>query len=68
MAKKKKTGPSRGATRMREQGYSLCAVWLNENERRLIDAAAAQAGKKLATWIREQAFAAAALSLNPKEQ
>ena len=50
---------TRGAKRMREQGYKLVQVWLGPVEAGMIAAVAARSGQKVATWIREQAFTAA---------
>ncbi|VTU02790.1 unnamed protein product [Gemmataceae bacterium] len=55
--KKKQT--VRGAKRMREQGYKQVALWLGPVEAGVIAAAAKRLGMPVATWIREQAFAAA---------
>lgn len=59
MARKKDSGRKRGADRMKEQGYKLVAVWLDETEHYLISRVAQEHGKKLATWLRETAYLAA---------
>lgn len=66
MAKVKK--PVRGATRMKEFGYKLVSVWVDENELALLDKAATGAGQKLATYIRERAVASAGQELKPAEE
>lgn len=59
MGVRKGVNHSRGATRMREQGRKLVAVWLDTNETAILEAAAKRLGMKLATYIRQRAFLAA---------
>lgn len=54
-----RTITTRGPARMRELGCKQVAVWLDGRELILITEAAARAGMKLATWIRQAAFHAA---------
>lgn len=48
-----------GATAMKAAGRSLVAVWLDAEERTLIELAAREAGMPVATWVRQQAYHAA---------
>jgi uncharacterized protein (DUF1778 family) len=47
---------SRGAKRMREQGYKLVQLWIDPNECGVIEAAARRVGEKVATWVRRVAY------------
>lgn len=48
-----------GARAMKAAGRQLVAVWLDANERQLIEVAAREAGMPVATWVRQQAYHAA---------
>lgn len=45
--------------RMKEFGYKQVQVWLDASELALVQAAAEKDGRKLATWVRQQAVLAA---------
>lgn len=45
----------RGASRMREQGYKQCILWLSPKEWERMDAASRMEGKPMATFIRDNA-------------
>jgi hypothetical protein len=48
-----------GKTRMKELGCKVVEVWLDARELALVQAAADDEGKRLATYLREKAFHAA---------
>lgn len=49
----------KGSSRMLEFGYKQCQVWFDSQEAEIVIFAAQKAGKKLATWVRHAALAAA---------
>lgn len=56
---------ARGSARMRQMGLRQVVVWFDEIEMSQVEKAAANSGKKLATWVRERSYQAAMVELYP---